>query len=396
MATIEEFVAARFGMFIHWGAYSVPARGEWIMERERVPKDVYGRWVDEFKAEGFDAASWAELAKSAGMKYLVFTTKHHDGFAMWDSQVSAFTSMKRGPRRDFVREITEACRSAGVYVGLYFSLKDWSHPDYLALQRGDEPGHERFIEYVHSQVRELLTGYGPVDILWFDGPSPYDYSQWRTESLLAEARGLQPGLLVNNRARNEGDFATPEQTLHGAPADKPWEACMTLNAHWAYHAGDRALKSAGQAVRLLAGTVARGGNLLLNVGPTSQGLIPQEHQQVLRQVGQWTHACEEAIYGTRPAATYWAPFGYLAAKGNTIYALVLDDVGDELVLAGYDGELGRVRALASGRDLRFRQEEGLRVVVQTGGESGTKPPCAIAFDFEEVPRFVPWGRGEEG
>ena len=390
MATIEDFTRARFGMFIHWGVYSVPARGEWIMERERVPRRVYEGWVDAFKADRFDAAAWAGLAREAGMKYMVFTTKHHDGFALWDSQVSEFTSVKRGPRRDFVREVADACRAEGLHVGLYFSLKDWSHPDYLALHHGDESRHERFIEYVHAQVRELLTQYAPVDILWFDGPSPYDETQWRSEALLAEARRIQPGLLVNNRARVGADFTTPEQTMHGASDDMPWESCMTINAHWAYHSGDRALKSAPQVMRLLAAAVSRGGNLLLNVGPDARGVIAEEQQAVLREVGQWTHACAEGIYGTERADTNWAPFGYITAKGNTVYALVLDEVGDEIVLGGYRGRLGRARALGTGEELAFKQEDGPRVVVRTGGSRGAQPPGGIAFDFEEAPEFVPW------
>ena len=214
---------ATFGMFIHWGLYSIPGRGEWVMNRENIPVTEYEKLAWQFNPRHFDPRAWARLAKDAGMKYMVLTTKHHEGFCLWDSKLTDFTSVRTAARRDLVREFAEACRAEGLKVGFYFSLMDWHHPDGDGRGIEDAAARERFIAFVHGQVRELMSHYGRVDILWYDVPWPYDAAGWQSEKLNAMVRELQPHILINNRSGLPEDFGTPEQQVKPESADRDWE-----------------------------------------------------------------------------------------------------------------------------------------------------------------------------
>ncbi len=260
----DWFDHARYGMFIHWGPYSVAGRGEWVLNRERVPLDEYrARYAAGFTAENYDASAWARLAKAGGMKYVVLTTRHHDGFALWDTQTTEFNAARIGPKRDLLTGFVEAMREEGLKVGLYYSVADWGHPDYpdphardWPLAWPDESARKRFVGYYRSQLEELFTRYGQIDLLWYDGcmPGPTDGGE-----VNAFVKQLQPEVLINNRNGEPWDFWCCEQTIKPASPGTRWEACMTLNENWGYHAGDNAWKSPGDIIKLLAETAAGAG-----------------------------------------------------------------------------------------------------------------------------------------
>ena len=287
---------ASFGMFIHWGVYATPGRGEWILYQEHIPVEEYIRLADQFRPEAYEPREWVALAKEAGMKYMVLTTRHHDGYCLFDSKVSDFTSVKTAARRDFVRDFADACHEAGMPIGFYYSLVDWRFPDILPVGVHHDPAvYAPMVEQAHAQVRELLTQYGKIDILWYDMLSPHDPELWRAKELNAMARELQPHILINDRAGLPEDFGTPENRV--TPENRPWEACYTMNRSWAYCPTDRNYKPVHELIRLLASCASSGGNLLLNVSPDPQGRIPVEQVDRLREIGRWIRGNGKAIYG---------------------------------------------------------------------------------------------------
>src|SRR5580700_791236 len=261
---LEWWRDARFGMFIHWGLYSVYGRHEWVMENEGIPVAEYEQTAKRFKPEPNAARAWAKLAKKAGMKYMVMTTKHHEGFCHFDSKLTNYTSPKSGPGRDLVREFVDAARAEDMRVGFYYSLMDWHHPD-GALCANDEGARRRFVDYIHGQVRELCTNYGKLDVLWYDVNWPLKPEGWEAAKLNAMVRKLQPGIILNNRTGLPEDFATPEQRIEAA--DHAWEACMTMNGSWGYQRADDDWKSPKTVARNLITCARDGGNYLLNIGP---------------------------------------------------------------------------------------------------------------------------------
>ena len=325
MANTEWFQAARFGMFIHWGLYALPAKpgkGEWYASIDRVPPETYRKYFDLFRPTDFDPASWARDAKRAGMQYAVLTAKHHEGFCLFDSAYTDYKSTNTAAGRDLVREFLDAFRAEGLRVGLYYSLVDWHHPDYPAYNdpfhpmRGDESRKEescdfsRYLDYMHAQVRELCTNYGKLDLFWFDfSYEGHTGTDWRGEELVETVRSLQPGILLNSRLEASGgdlgslltdtptpwagDFAAPEQILPPAPLVTPsgrpvcWEANQTMNNSFGYTEGDKAYKGAPVHIRQLVECVSKGGNYLLNVGPDAKGNFPPEARRTLREMGEW-------------------------------------------------------------------------------------------------------------
>jgi alpha-L-fucosidase len=275
------FSEARFGLFVHWGLYAVHGRGEWAMSRERISLGDYTPLLSRFTAERFDPKAWAQLALDAGMKYVVLTTKHHEGFCLWNSKHCDFNSTKSAAKRDLLEEYVTAIRDAGLKVGLYYSLGDWHNPDWFAGWKGDTHAGRRFVQWTHALVDELMTDYGKIDILWYDLPQCYPSDQWRMVELNASVRAKQPGILINNRGMTTEDFATPEQHAHPAKPGRLWEVCMTLNKHWGYCPSDREYKSPRAVAANLAFCAANQGNLLLNVGPDPTGHIPDESQTIL-------------------------------------------------------------------------------------------------------------------
>jgi alpha-L-fucosidase len=382
------FLHDRFGMFIHWGLYAIPARGEWVRSVERISNEAYQPYFEEFNPARFDPRSWATLARQAGMKYAVLTAKHHDGFCLFDSQLTDYKSTATPCKRDLVREYLEAFRAEGLKVGLYYSLLDWHPPDYPAYGDRDHPMRDneayknlpqdfsRYIAYMHGQVRELLTNYGRIDIIWYD--FSYDNMSgetWKATELVEMTRTLQPGILIDNRlaASGEGnrhfgvkdppvyagDFACPEQII---PPDGlvdedgrsvPWEACMTMNKNWGYAAADKDFKSSQQVVRALVECVSKDGNMLLNVGPDAQGEIPPESVKILTRVGGWMRRNAPSIYGCGKAEFPKPEWGRYTRQGNRLYAHVYDRGIGPVNFRGLAGRIRKARLLADGSAIKL-------------------------------------------
>ena len=358
----DWFDQARYGMFIHWGAYAVAARGEWVLNRERIPLDEYReKYVENFRAENFDPAHWVALAKDAGMKYLILTTRHHDGFCLWNSVTTDFNAAQIGPKRDLVREFADAVRAGGLKLGFYYSFADWSHPDYPGAYERDWPGgwpdeaaRQRFVQFYYAQLKELMTQYGAVDVLWYDGciPKPTDGA-----AINRRVKEWQPGILINERNGEPYDIHVSEQAIRAAPAGQKWEACLTLNENWGFHAGDHNWKSAKQVVRMLCETASQGGNLLLNVGPHSDGTIPDESVRILREAGDWLARNGDAIYNSARSPFSWTNWGRITTRGNTVYLNIFDGTGPELCVAEIANRVLGARLLDGGAPVEFEQRD---------------------------------------
>jgi len=329
---------ARFGMFIHWGLYSVPAgewkgrtdHGEWIMNTGHIPVEEYERFKDRFNPVKFDAGTIVKAAKDAGMGYIVITSKHHDGFALFDSEVSDYDVMATPFKRDIMKEMAAACAKEGVKMCWYHSIMDWHHPDYTPRREWETRSVEgadfdRYVGYMKGQLRELLTNYGPIGLIWFDGQWESTWNNGRGRDLEAFVRGLQPDIIINSRVGQGGgtwgmsdrgamlgDYGTPEQEIPDRVIrDVDWETCMTMNEHWGYCKADHDFKSTKDLIHKLADIASKGGNFLLNIGPTAEGEIPPESVQRLAEIGAWMGVNGEAIHGTRAG-----PFDDLPAWGR--------------------------------------------------------------------------------
>src|SRR5437588_7443283 len=258
--------AAKFGMFIHWGLYSVHGRHEWAMEDKAIPVEHDMQLAKQFKPKPNAPRDFARLAKAAGQKYMVMTTKHHEGFCNWDTKLTNYCATKQGPGRDLVREYVEAVRAEGLRVGFYYSLMDWHHPDGARCAH-DEDARKRFVEYIHTHLRELLTNYGKVDVLWYDVSWPLDAAGWESERMNKMVFELQPDIIVNNRNKLPGDFSTPEQQIRAEEGGRAWESCMTMNDSWGFQKADDDWKTPKQVMRNLISCSRDTGNYLLNIGP---------------------------------------------------------------------------------------------------------------------------------
>lgn len=381
------YTDARFGMFIHWGLYAIPARGEWVRSIEEIPKEEYMRYFEEFDPVDFDPKQWAKAAREAGMKYVVLTAKHHDGFCLFDSKYTEFKSTNTKCGRDLVAEYVEAVRAEGLKVGLYFSLLDWYHEDFPHYGDKQHPmrnnpayGNEgrdfnRYLTYMHNQVRELCTNYGKLDVLWFD----FSYDElrgeaWKGTELIEIVRSLQPGVIIDNRLEvsgegygslaagkptpYHGDFVSPEQIIppNGIQdvngRDLAWEACVTMNNHWGYCREDRFFKPAPMLIKKLVECVSKGGNLLLNVGPDSRGCIPPQSMEILAQIGDWMQKNGKSVYGCGKAGIEKPDWGRVTRRGNILYFHIFENTVGPLPLPGVPKEeIGRVRMLADGAEI---------------------------------------------
>jgi alpha-L-fucosidase len=388
MSKTDWFTHDRFGMFIHWGLYSIPCRGEWVKTHEKLSEEAYRPYFEEFNPTRYDPAEWARLARAAGMTYAVLTTKHHDGFCLFDSQLTDYKSTNTPAQRDLVRQYVEAFRAQGLKVGLYYSLLDWHHPHYtvdfhhpLRELPEEHPSRKdrslpRYIDYLHGQVRELLTNYGKIDLLWFD----YSFGDkrgkaWRADDMHRMVRQLQPDILMNDRltylddpaifAEPVGEITTPEQHIpdevlrdkQGNP--KTWEACITLNDHWGYHRDDHNFKTPAEVVRMLVDCVSKGGNLLLNVGPTPLGQVQPEGIEILRSVGAWMDMFADSLRGAgRPDASLGLAkpeWGRYTQKGSILYAHIFERPMGPLMLHGMKGKVKKARYLQDGTELQLTQ-----------------------------------------
>ena len=394
----EWFVKDRFGMFIHFGLYAVPARHEWVQSYEMIHNEDYDKYFEFFDPDLFDAKQWARKAKEAGMKYAVLTTKHHEGFCMFDSQYTDFKITNTAFGRDLVKEYVEAFRAEGLKVGLYYSLIDWHHPEFTidpihplrdlpnAREVSEKRDMKAYVEYMHKQVRELLTNYGKIDILWFDfsydetydiwhTPYTQDWMQpktkdvWEAEKLFTMARELQPGVILNDRAGVEGDIWTPEQlqaeewVRHKETGELvTWEACQTFSGSWGYNRDEMTWKSPKQLISMLIKTVSFGGNLLMNVGPTARGYFDKRADDALAAFGEWMKYNSRSIYGcTMAEPEFTAPNGCRLTQsedGKRLYIHLLEYPYQTLYMPCLEGKVKYAQFLHDGSELKYDPQSG--------------------------------------
>ena len=385
---VEWYQQSRFGMFIHWGLYAIPARGEWVRSIEEMPEEEYLPFFDEFDPVDYNPAEWAKAAKQAGMKYAVLTAKHHDGFCLFDSKLTDFKSTNTKCGRDLVREFLDAFRAEGLRVGLYYSLLDWHHSDYPHYGDQNHPmrnceaekdvprDFNRYLEYMHGQIKELCTEYGKLDVLWFDFSyknENYDMTgeTWKATELVRMVRQYQPDVIIDNRlevsgsgfgslatdhpSEFSGDFVSPEQIippngLHDESGrELVWEACITMNQNWGYCAKDHNFKPASTIIKKLVECVSKNGNMLLNVGPDAKGNIPEESLHILSQIGAWMKKNGASIYGCKGSALPKPENGRITQNGNRIYYHVMENAIGSVPLYGIDRErIQSVRLLSDG------------------------------------------------
>jgi len=397
---MKWFHRARFGMFIHWGLYSLTGRGEWTFFLERMNLRDYEKLADKFKPSRFNADAWAAAAADAGMKYIVLTTRHHDGFCLWDSQVSDFTAPKTAARRDFVAEYVKACRKAGLKIGFYYSLLDWRFPGYWEPDKYPDSARA-LVQQAHDQVRELLTNYGKIDVLWYDGgwlrntfPPQTDLMIpfWRAKKLNAMARELQPHILINNRSGTQEDLDTPEQHVTASQPGRGWESCMTIGDHvgWGYVRHNPNFKTVPQLLQNLVTAAAGGGNFLLNIGPKPDGSIRTEESDRLKQIGQWMRTNGEAIYSSQRCDLEAVMLGLWTRKGKDAYLHVFRWPGREAVIPLVRTKAREATILQTGEQVKTRREYNGRLVLYGMSENPPHPSVTtIRIRFAEVPQKLP-------
>ncbi|MBP5293570.1 MAG: alpha-L-fucosidase [Clostridia bacterium] len=389
------FVHDRFGMFIHWGLYSMPARHEWVRYHEQITNEEYEKYFLRFDPDLYDPHEWARAAKNAGMKYAVLTTKHHEGFCMFDSQYTDYKCTNTPAGRDLVKEYVEAFRAEGLKVGFYYSLIDWHHPEFPIDMKSpvrnwprekveainQKRDMRKYAEYMRNQVTELLTNYGKIDILWFD----YSYSgdvdekswlhgkgkdDWEAEKLIATARALQPDIIIDNRTEIDQDLWTPEQVQPTDWVRHPvtgeyvtWEACQTFSGSWGYHRDEMTWKSPEMLIQMLIQTVSCGGNMLLNVGPTSRGYFDERATSALSAMGDWMHYNSRSIYGctmAEPDILKTCPNGcrYTQTEdGKRLYVHLFSYPFHSLQIPGLAGKVAYAQFLHDGSEIRFYETD---------------------------------------
>lgn len=350
---------AKFGMFIHWGVYAVPASAsggaEWYLHGSRVQVADYEKFAPRFNPVKFDAAKWVRTAKDAGMKYIVITSKHHDGFAMFDSRLTNWDIVDATPfKRDPLRELADECRKQGIVLGFYYSIMDWHHPDYLPRrewERETRPATgadmNRYIDYMKGQLRELLTRYGRIGVLWFDGGWEHNGQTLRSAEVNALIRSLQPWIVINDRNHLPEDHSTPEQTIPASalPGGRLWETCMTINDTWGYTRDNTNWKSTTDLIRKLCDIAHKGGNFLLNVGPTELGTFPDAVHERLEGMGRWMRINGTSIYATEKSPFRRLAFeGRCTVNGNRLYLHVFKWPDSGLVVEGLKTPIRRAVA----------------------------------------------------
>jgi alpha-L-fucosidase len=352
-ARMQWWHDARFGMFIHWGVYSIPAGehqgkvypglAEWLMYDAKIPIKEYEKYAKQFNPTKYDAAEWVRIAKNAGMKYIVITSKHHDGFGLWDSKVSDYDIIDFAPYgKDIIKALADECKKEGITLCFYHSIMDWHHPD-----ANKENWAKYREEYFKPQLKELLTEYGKIGVCWFDGEWIEEWTEEQGKDLYNYVRTLQPDIIINNRVGKgrqgmqgmnkdntyAGDFGTPEQEILSTSSTLPWESCMTMNESWGFKASDTTWKSSETLVKNLVDIISKGGNFLLNIGPTSEGLIPSASIERLADMGEWTKVNGEAIYGVKQLKNFKEGENLrytLSSDEKTIYAFIMSWPGKQL------------------------------------------------------------------
>lgn len=387
---IEWFCESRFGMFIHWGLYSMPARHEWVKKDERISDDKYNIYAKYFNPDLFDPCDWAKRAKAAGMQYVVITAKHHEGYCMFDSKYTDFKCTNSPAGRDLLKECIDAFRAEGIRIGLYYSLLDWHHPDFTidkyhprsndpnAAKENENKDMKRYCQYMRDQVTELLTNYGKIDILWFDfsyETEPSDdpakcgkgAKDWEAEELIATARALQPHVLIDNRTGIDQDIWTPEQEVpdrwprHASTGELvPWESCMTLSGSWGYHRDEKTWKSPELLISMLIKSVSLGGNFIMNIGPNARGYLSDKTKECLKVYEDWMSVNSRSIYGCGVAnEEFTAPEGCLYTQSNDgkrLYVHLLQYPFINLELKNLAYKVEYAQFLHDGSELLFNDE----------------------------------------
>jgi len=415
---MEWWRDARFGMFVHWGLYAVPAGvyqnepvrgiGEWIMNSAQIPVADYEAFAAQFNPVRFDAAEWVRIAKDAGMKYIIITSKHHDGFSLWDSKVSQYDIIDATPfGRDILRELADAAAQEDIRLGFYHSIMDWHHPDAQAphfptynTSEKSNPNFPRYVEdYLKPQVSELVTNYDPV-VLWFDGEWIPEWTHEMGLDMYNFVRSLKPDILINNRVdkgrqgmqgmnrtdqRYAGDFGTPEQEILAGTSTLDWESCMTMNDTWGFKSTDDNWKSAETLIHNLVDIVAKGGNYLLNVGPTAEGLIPQASVERLAEMGDWMEVNGEAIYDSRLWSYYEEGEAVRYTHvGDNIYAISLGWPGRQLTLhrvQPHDGSEIRLLGYDQPLSWSYDPSDGLIITLPEALQAEAARPSKYAYAF---------------
>ncbi len=382
---LDWFVKARFGLFVHYGLYSMLGRGEWVMNRERIAPDEYRQLADNFNPDKFNADEICDLALEAGMKYVNLTTMHHDGFRLYDTELTDFNSM-RVCGRDLVQEFVDAARKRDLKIALYHSINNWmDQPDSVAALESQD-AYEKFIANTHARIKELVTRFNPIDVLWYDGWWPFTAEKWQSEKMNAMVREIQPNIIFNGRNCLPGDFATPEGHMSAPHPWRPWEGCLTFNEHWGYHAGDNEWKSPEEIIGLLVTAATNRGNLLFNIGPKGDGSIPQASVNILKTVGSWVDKNSEAIFDTdlfifgagerEPHhRSEWLAQGSLTAKGNDLYHILRYWPGEQLVIAGLNCQVQRISILGTTEEIKFTQTADK--IVLTGLPKNSPALCPV-------------------
>lgn len=412
----EWFKSDRFGMFIHWGLYAMPARNEWIKHIECITDEKYDKYFKYFDPDLYDPKDWARQAKAAGMKYAVLTTKHHEGFCMFDTQYTDYKCTNTKAGRDLVKEYVDAFRAEGIKVGFYYSLIDWHHPDFTidaihprrydadAEKQNEGRDMKRYAEYMRNQVRELLTNYGKIDILWFDfsypNPDPKFPSwmkgkgkdDWESEKLIALARELQPGIIIDNRSDLEQDLWTPEQYQMLEWVKHPqsgelvtWEACQTFSGSWGYFRDETSWKSPKMLIEMLVNTVCIGGNLLMNVGPTARGYFDHRAEKALKVYADWMKVNGRSIYGcTMAEPEFKAPRGTRLTQsedGKRLYIHLVEYPYAFLEFDGLADKIDYAQFLHDGSEILYTIDS-----VDHFSEAHTQKSGLVAF---KIPQQIP-------
>jgi len=418
---------ARFGMFIHWGIYSVPAgtykgqqvpgTGEWIMNSAHIPVAEYEQFAQQFNPAKFNADQWVHIARNAGIKYIVITSKHHDGFCLWDSKVSNYDIMDATPfKRDILKELSAACKKQGIRLCFYHSIMDWHHSDaqgtFFPNYNDGGRSNPNFVQYAENymkpQLKELVNNYGPLGVLWFDGEWIPDWTEEQGKNLYKYVMGLQPNIIINNRVgkgrkgmeglskdeESAGDFGTPEQQVppKGLPG-VDWETCMTMNDTWGYVSYDNNWKSTEALLRNLVDIASKGGNFLLNVGPTSEGLIPQPSVERLAVMGEWMKVNGKSIYGTTSSPFGMLPWGRCTAMPGKIYLHIFDwPTNGKLELVGLENKVKKAYLLADKKQagLAVSQDEE-KIVISLPEKALDAIDTVVVLEIKGKPEVVPQG-----